>query len=65
MSRQAWGQQSSPNMSALRCKEVRHALIQQMLPWSHQKDIKSEWNGGHERIGISTRDVTSLTCIRY
>ena len=29
------------------------------------KDIKREWNGGHERIGISTRDVTSLTCIRF
>jgi len=65
LSRQAWGQQSSPNMSALRCKEVRHALIQQMLPRSHQRYKKREWNGGHERIGLSTRDVTSLTCIRF
>ena len=53
---------SSPKKSATRCKDIRSAL--KTNPFTEPPRKYKGKKGGRERIRKSTKDVTSLKCIR-
>ena len=51
------------DMSALRCKQNKQALITQIL--TNATKGQMDKNGGWQRTGISRRDIKSLMCISF